>query len=61
MKVISDVKDVEVTAKGIISRIKDIVLKLKKHNVPLMQEKEKKTLSKPMIMCSLLSKKLALE
>lgn len=39
MKVISDVKDVEPSAKGIIQRIKDIVFKLKKHNVPLMQEK----------------------
>ena len=38
MKVISDVKDVDPKKDKIIQRLKDIITKLKKHNV-IMQEK----------------------
>lgn len=38
MKVISDVKDVEPKKDKIVTRLKDIVTKLKKHNV-ILQEK----------------------
>lgn len=38
MKVISDVKDVDPKKEKIIQRLKDIISKLKKHNV-IMQEK----------------------
>lgn len=38
MKVISDVKDVEPRREGIITRMKDMVVKLKKHNVPITEK-----------------------
>lgn len=38
MKVISDVKDVEPRREGIITRMKDMVIKLKKHNVPITEK-----------------------
>lgn len=38
MKVISDVKDVEPRRAGVITRMKDIVVKLKKHNVPISEK-----------------------
>jgi len=38
MKVISDVKDVEPRREGIIARMKDMVVKLKKHNVIITEK-----------------------
>ena len=38
MKVISDVKDVEPRREGIITRMKDMVIKLKKHNVTITEK-----------------------
>jgi len=38
MKVISDVKDVEPRREGIITRMKDMVIKLKKHNVSITEK-----------------------
>lgn len=38
MKVISDVKDVEPRREEIITRMKDMVIKLKKHSVPITEK-----------------------
>lgn len=38
MKVISDVKDVDAKHEAIILRLKNMVAKLKKHNVPLQEK-----------------------
>lgn len=37
MKIISEMKDVEPKQEGIINRMKEMVMKLKKHNVPIFE------------------------
>ena len=44
MKIISNIKDVEPKAEGIIKRMKDMVTKLKKHGVILQQQGEEEPL-----------------
>lgn len=40
MKIISDVKDVDPTIKGVVARIKDMVMILKKNQEPLQEKNE---------------------
>ena len=40
MKTIRDVKDVEPTSEAIIKRLKEMILKLKKHQISISDKKE---------------------